>query len=259
MSKNLKLKKVIKSFVPEPISCFRIPICLWTLWTFYELTYIPHISIVVTLHWSFRFSWDLISDISIVNSYSEANSRRVISWCLTFLMLLWCVPIFFRIKCHKSSGVHRWVIIAFHCSTRLMSLKTVLSSVRFMCLSSCTGYNQFASSSMDLPVSITTLVASELASTLMVMSCLFTHYWMGLFEMLLPAFDAGEGLILHRPIHPIVRAFALRFTNAVTIQSQPHTNKCQVNFPHMEKMLQQVNTLAQLYAAIAVFHAPPRR
>ena len=26
MSKNLKLKKVIKSFVPEPISCFRIPI-----------------------------------------------------------------------------------------------------------------------------------------------------------------------------------------------------------------------------------------
>ena len=28
MSKNLKLKKIIKSFVPEPISCFRIPICI---------------------------------------------------------------------------------------------------------------------------------------------------------------------------------------------------------------------------------------
>ena len=46
MSKNLKLKKVKKSFVPEPISCFRIPICLWT---FYELIYISRISILATL------------------------------------------------------------------------------------------------------------------------------------------------------------------------------------------------------------------
>ena len=38
MSKNLKLKKVVKSFVPEPISCFSFSYTrmniLWTLWTF---------------------------------------------------------------------------------------------------------------------------------------------------------------------------------------------------------------------------------
>ena len=36
MLENLKLKKVIKSFVPKPILCFQIPICIWTLWTFNE-------------------------------------------------------------------------------------------------------------------------------------------------------------------------------------------------------------------------------
>ena len=41
MSKKLKLKKVNKSFVPKPISCvFRIPICEWTLWTFYACVYL---------------------------------------------------------------------------------------------------------------------------------------------------------------------------------------------------------------------------
>ena len=43
MSENLKLKKLNKSFVPEPISCFRIPICVWTLWTFYAYEYLGRI------------------------------------------------------------------------------------------------------------------------------------------------------------------------------------------------------------------------
>ena len=44
MSKNLKLKKVNKSFVPEPISCFSDSyICVWTLWTFYACEYLGRI------------------------------------------------------------------------------------------------------------------------------------------------------------------------------------------------------------------------
>ena len=43
-SKNLKLKKVNKSFVLEQISSvFRIPICVWTLWTFYACEYLGRI------------------------------------------------------------------------------------------------------------------------------------------------------------------------------------------------------------------------
>ena len=46
MSKNLKLKKVIKCFVPEPkesrqvFRVFRIPIRVWSIWTFNEHMYI---------------------------------------------------------------------------------------------------------------------------------------------------------------------------------------------------------------------------
>ena len=45
MSKNLKLKKVNKSFVPEPISCFFgfLWICVRTLWTFYACEYLGRI------------------------------------------------------------------------------------------------------------------------------------------------------------------------------------------------------------------------
>ena len=44
MSKNLKLKKVIKSLVPEPISSvFEF---LYALWTFYERMYISRILVV---------------------------------------------------------------------------------------------------------------------------------------------------------------------------------------------------------------------
>ena len=45
MLKNLKFKKVNKSFVPQPISCFQIPICIhvWTLWMFYACEYLSRI------------------------------------------------------------------------------------------------------------------------------------------------------------------------------------------------------------------------
>ena len=54
MSKYLKLKKVIKSFVPEPISCFLIPICVWTLWTFYACEYLGRICGPITCYISTR-------------------------------------------------------------------------------------------------------------------------------------------------------------------------------------------------------------
>ena len=43
MSKNLKLKKVIKSFVPEQFRVFQIPIRIWTLWMFDACEYLGRI------------------------------------------------------------------------------------------------------------------------------------------------------------------------------------------------------------------------
>ena len=57
MPKNLKLKKVNKSFVTEPIfRVFRIPICVWTWWKFYAYEYLGRIFErgYITFHFVFR-------------------------------------------------------------------------------------------------------------------------------------------------------------------------------------------------------------
>ena len=119
-----------------------------------------------------------------------------------------------------------------------------------MCLSSHASCNQLASSATVPLISITSPVINELAFTQTVTSCPLM-YQVPCTEPVCVTLVKIFAIIRLRRMsfislsHPVVKAFTLRFTNAVVTHNQPHTGKCPVNFPHTEKITQQVSTLPQ--------------
>ena len=131
------------------------------------------------ISWLVWLSWDLTSPTSISNTYSAFNSLNVASRCLinisegALVHTLVCPDkVSYTQQCMHAESIHRWTVFAFHCNARLMPHSTTSSSAKLMCLSSCTGRCQLASSAMAPLLSTTKLVANKLASTQTVISCL---------------------------------------------------------------------------------------
>ena len=88
MSENLKLKKVNKSFVPEPkesrqvFRVFQIPICVWTLWKFYACEYLSCIFGPIYYTWS-TLNFDF--DHFVFFGLSNIRNFHWLLWCLVVL------------------------------------------------------------------------------------------------------------------------------------------------------------------------------
>ena len=116
-----------------------------------------------------------------------------------------------------------------------------------MCLSSHASRKQHASSISDSPLSMITLVAKELMSTHTVTSrpSMLQSPCAGSFCAIRALISdsiwiRGGSRVLSS--QSAVTEFARRLTNAVAMQSHPHTGRCPINFPHREKMLWWVST-----------------
>ena len=96
-------------------------------------------------------------------------------------------------------------------------------------------------------LSTTTPVTSELASTHTVTLCPLMHQSPCARLICTTLVMMSFSICLRRwscssSSQSAVTAFAHYFMNVVTMQSQPHTRRCPVNFPCTEKMVQQVST-----------------
>ena len=203
---------------------------------------------------SARFAWDLTSASSVASPYSAANSwsvpsRRLIS--ISDAALVHTLAFSDRVseihRCTQAETVRRRIMFALQCSARLTPLNTVSSSARLMCLSASTGRSQLASSIMAPSYSIDTPVARELASTNTVTSWPFAHQSPCAgsvcddLNIISSSIRRNIGSCVSSS-HPIVTAFALRFTNAAATRSQPHTGKCPISRLHAEKTVRRVST-----------------
>lgn len=207
---------------------------------------------------------------------SDISGDRMHS-CHQYYHLSHCLSMYYGLshyvsmtqQCTHEESVTKCRTVTFHWSSKFTLFTIASNSIKFMQCALFTGLNQHASSTVEPSTSRRTAVASKLALTNILNSCLFTHHKPSA-ESLVHILMMISSIICLWMVsctlssHPDIIWHAYHFKNAFAGQNQSYTSKCPLNFPNNEKMPQwmiisSIDRILLMYRHLSLLCSPHPR